>query len=269
MLSASSLFHRCHLRIDWQGRPYLKIQSAVGNGLNVDGERFAETGVQHAWDSLGVGMGRLSSAGQQYEFYYDNKGRLTDEIMHDEYLGDYRLLRRNGWSPVGQFTGDTVVFENGLATASRSLTYNRRGQRTGETDVVTVASGQQLSGDKGGAIQYVYDSLTARLTKMVHLVTTSTGASDTLATVSWLYDRGGRDTLRTLRIPGTGSVPVTRSTHYDSHGWPDHIVEKVGSTVRYSFSNPVFSPLGEIRTADETRRTNTGRKLPPSGHSVS
>lgn len=60
-----------------------------------------------------------------------------------------------------------------------------------------------------------------------------------------------------MKLKGT-SAPVTRSTHYDSHGWVDHIVEKVGSTVRYSFSSPVFSQLGEIRTATETRRTNTG-----------
>ncbi len=137
----------------------------MGGGLAVDDERFAEPGVEAAWDSLGVGMGRLSSAGQRYEFYYDAKGRLLDEVMHDEYLGDYRLLRHHGWSAVGQLTGDTVVFEGGLATATRSLTYNRRGQRTGETDAVTLASGQQFSGDKGGAIHYVYDSLTARLTR--------------------------------------------------------------------------------------------------------
>ena len=105
---------------DWQGRPYQKFLSDVGGGLAVDGERFAEPGVQAAWDSLGVGMGRLSSAGQRYEFYYDAKGRLIDEVMHDEYLGDDRLLRHHGWSAVGQLTGDTVVFEGGLATATRT-----------------------------------------------------------------------------------------------------------------------------------------------------
>ncbi len=88
-------------------------------------------------------------------------------------------------------------------------------------------------------------------------MTTSTGATDSLASVSFLYDKGGRDTLRTVKLKGT-SAPVTRSTHYDSHGWVDHVVEKVGSTIRYSFGNPVFSALGEIRSADETRRANMG-----------
>ncbi|MGH3847611.1 MAG: RHS repeat-associated core domain-containing protein, partial [Pseudonocardiaceae bacterium] len=133
-----------------------------------------------------------------------------------------------------------------------------RGQRIGVANQVAVAVGQQLTGDKGGATHYVYDSLTTRLKQQIDLVTTATGGTDTLASVTWLYDRGGRDTLRTLRVPGTGSVPVTRQTHYESHGWVSSVLEKVGGTIRYSFSNPVYSVLGELRSAAETRRSNSG-----------
>ena len=244
------------IEYDWQGRPTKSYLSDVGSGLSVDGERFAEPGVRTTWDSLPHGGGQVS-AGQRTAFYYDAKGALIDETMSDEYLGTNLLLRHHGYSAVGQLTGDTLVFKDG-ATVTRTLTYNRRGQRTGVTNQVTVPVGQQLTGDRGGATSYLYDSLTARLTQQVDLITNAGGGTDTLASVTWLYDRGGRDTLRTLRIPGTGSVPVTRLTRYETHGWVSKILEQAGSTIRYSFSNPVYSALGELRSATETRRSNTG-----------
>src|SRR5690606_9749976 len=206
-------------------------------------------------DSLYLGMGRVLSAGQRHTSYYDNKGRLETASTDDTYLGGNVVMQRFGYTDPGALRGDTTIFGDG-ATVRRAYEYNRRGQRTRVTDTLIVAGGSP-SRDTAAELRYQYDSRTSRLPPLPHLAVTSGGVLDSLGTISFLYDAGGRDSLQTTDLKGAGNL-VTRLTTYNTAGRVAGVPVKSGATVRYQLSGTSYSPLGELRAATEWKRTLWG-----------
>ena len=240
---------------DWQGRPSIRYISHVGL-MAADGERFADPATEAAYDSLQFSVGPKLSAGQRLEYYYNNRGQVELSAAHDEFLGDMAIVHRYGYSPSGALTGDTLEFSDG-AKVERYFTYNRLGQRLQVRDTVVMSSGQGIAGDRGGYTRYTYEPTTGRLSSIVGLVRLSSTLLDTMARVTFVYDTSGRETLRTTYLDGHSMV-ITRQTAYDAAGRASSMTHKSGSTVRYAFSSPTWSSIGELRTATENRRGLTG-----------
>ncbi len=240
---------------DWQGRPSIRYMSHVGV-MEADGERFADPATEAAYDSLQLSVGPQLSAGQRLEYYYNNRGQVELSATHDEFLGDMAIVHRYGYSPSGALTGDTLEFSDG-ARVERYFQYNRLGQRLEVRDTVVMSSGQSIAGDRGGYTRYTYDPTTGRLSSIVGLVRLSSTLLDTMARVTFQYDVAGRETNRSVYLDDHSMV-LTRATTYDAAGRASSVTQKSGSTVRYSFTSPAWSPISELRTATENRKGLSG-----------
>jgi len=237
---------------DAWGRVSFVEQSQVWSGFSADGERFADAASKTWYESLLLPMGEVLNAGVTHSYTYDGKGRLVSTGSRDAFLGDTSYANRTyEYSRSDQLITEKVFYpEGGGATVVRRYEYNRRGQRKLATDTV-YASGVAAN-EKVGRIRFVWDTIKSRLDSIV-------GERDSLGTwakygaVAYTYDRGGRETQRTVKPWASGTFKIITTTTYDSLDRVMSInTSNSTGTVHYSLSSPVYDSVSNLKTFTST-----------------
>jgi RHS repeat-associated protein len=241
---------------DWQGRLYYEQPSHVDpDSPLVPGQAFAEARADSVYQSLGLALGPTLSLGQINEVKYDNKGRVIRTSSRENGATDSIIVHRLAYTRAGVLIADTVTFRGG-ARVIRSFEYNRRGQRTLARDTIQLLGSGTLSGERGGTTRYYYSATTARMDSMV-------GMSGTVkvARIRWLYDRGGRDSVRIVRL-GSGSGYATDSVRrrfgYDAAGRLSTIVDSSNTGIWHRFSSPVYNLADYLKSAQVRQPAASG-----------
>ncbi len=223
---------------DWQGRLLAEYQSQVGPFYSSNGDDFAEARAESTYASYNLSWPNTLSSGQVHKFDYDNRGRRTLTWTRDYGLGgDWLVDRTYVYNRPGAVVGETLRFADG-ATVTRTYQYNRRGQRT---IAATVVSGVTVT-EPRDTTRYAYDSLTARLDSLRANV--YPGGGDATMRVRWMYDRGGRDTLQSVRL-GLATAELQTRSGYDAAGRLNLLEAKtVGGNTWYTFGSPNYN-LGD------------------------
>jgi RHS repeat-associated protein len=221
--------------LDWQGRTTTEYQSEVLPGYSMDGRSFAEPQADSVYRFFNLSPGVTLSGGVLHRYTYDNLGRVAAQY-------DTLVATRRVFNGRGQLTVDTVTFADG-ARVIRTYHYNRRGQRSLMADTVRRTGDGVILG--AGWTQYGWNATTGRMDTL-RAYRRVNGLDSLVASVRWLYDAAGRDTLRYVRVDSTGS-PLARRTAYDAVG---RVAERVDSSAAgswYRFWNTSYSKAGDLR----------------------
>ena len=226
---------------DWQGRLTAEYQSQVGPSYSSNGDDFAEHPADSIYSSYNVSWPNTLSSGQVHKFDYDNRGRRTQSWTRDYGLGGEWLVDRTfSYSTTGALVADVLRFADG-ATVTRTYRYNRRGQRTMAATAVTSVT---VSEPKD-TMRYVYNNATARLDSLSDTAYTTSGSPINIGRVKWMYDRGGRDTLQSVRLGGATAGELQTRSGYDAAGRPNLLETKtVGGNTWYTFGSVNYN-LGD------------------------
>lgn len=242
---------------DWQGRQTTESPSQVSPyiGPIATGQTFAAPVADSVYESLNLSSGVTLSPGQGHSTKYDNKGRVVWTASQQALETDSIIVHRLGYTRAGVLIADTVRFRGG-ARVIRTFEYNRRGQRTLARDTIVLLGSGTLSGERGGTVRYYYSATTARMDSMV-----GTSGSVKVAKIRWLYDRGGRDSVRVVRL-GSGSGYASDSLRtrftYDAAGRVSVIVDSSNTGVWHRFSSPVYNLADQLKSAQGRWPTSGG-----------
>ena len=223
---------------DWQGRLTAEYQSQVGPNYSSNGDDFATASAESTYASYNVSWPNTLSSGQVHKFDYDNRGRRTLAWTQDYGLGGEWLVQRTySYNTTGAVIAEELRFADG-AMVTRMYQYNRRGQRR---IAATSITGVTASEPKD-TLRYVYDSVTARLDSLSAKVYTTGGGAIDLGRVRWLYDRGGRDTLQSVRLGGATAGELQHRSGYDAAGRLNLLEAKtLGGSTWYAFGSANYN----------------------------
>ena len=237
---------------DGLGRLVFQEQSQVSSTMSADGEPLADAATLAFYDGLNMSMGPNLSAGQRHYYSYDQAGNLIGTTSYDEYLDSATpyVSKTYTYAPGGVLLNEGIGFSDGVAV-SRAFEYNQRGQRTKVTDTVT--TGGAVLPEGIGVTTYTYDSTTGRMTAQ-----DATVGAATIGRISWLYDRGGRETSRSVRIGLTGQT-LTTTTSYDGLGRVSEINTQAPSAKTwYRYYSPSLSNIDELLAFSVTQGLSVG-----------
>jgi len=211
--------------LDAWGRVMGLFDGPVGTLYSADGQPFADFPTRTLYNSYNLQPGVTSSNGTRHLYAYDERGRITS-------MNDSMTITQRTFRPGGQLLYETTTLEGG-GLVTRTYTYNRRGQRTSVID--TVRGNGYVIG--AGRIDYTWDNTTARLTSA-----TGTRSSTMYASVTWQYDRAGRDSVRTINLNSANTL-VT-NWRYDGAGRLASLTTTSPQGTWYQWDQPSYN-LGD------------------------
>jgi RHS repeat-associated protein len=255
---------------DWQGRPTTLALGQVYPTYSVDGQPFADANTKTVYLGFGMTTGPTLSGGQGYWLDYDNKGRVIHERGQQvAWTVNPFYERWRSFNRVGEVLSEITTYGDGL-TAVRTFEYNRRGQRTLKRDSLVIAPGKGAwasGSERLGSTRYFYTTASARLDSLIDSSMVDATTKFRVGRVRWLYDRAGRDTLRTVRI-GAGSDSLATITRYDAAGRVSYrkTYRPAGQNpgTWYEFSTPVYNKVDDLRSFGTLEPNGTALPSPQS-----